>query len=162
MKKRDLQGEDYGFVDPSWSEEDLGYYEMTNSLLRRAYSLYLEKKIGDGPKILDEVLRRAGKPERLKAFLDGVDFDESDLESLNLFYVSNKMKLNPKDVFQDRKSKQKLLKNIFNYSALVSGKDSSTGEINYEPLDSCKDERIGKVFLSKYEKGRTLDRLIRD
>lgn len=88
MKKKDFQGKDYGFMDPSWEEEDLVYYEMSNSLLRRAYNLYVEKKVGDGPKILDETLRRAGKPERLKDFLNGVDFQESDLESLDLFLSS--------------------------------------------------------------------------
>lgn len=160
--KRDLLGEDYGFVDPSWREEDFGYYEMSNYFLRRAYNLYIEEGIGDGPKIADEVLRRAGKPERLKAFLNGVDFDESDLKSLNLYYFSNKLKINPENIFEDRERKQKLLDNILNYSALVSGKDELTGKIRYEPLESCEDERVGKVFLSRYKKGKKLDKLIKD
>ena len=162
MKKKDLQGEDYGFMDPSWGEEDLGYYEMSNSFLRRAYNLYVEKKVGDGPKILDEILRRAGKPERLKAFLKGVDFDESDLNSLNLFYASNKMRVNSEDASQDRGRKQDLIKKVFKYSVLISGKDSLTGKIKYLPLKNCKDERINAVFLSRYKKGKDLDKLIRD
>lgn len=160
-KKRALCGEDYGFMDSSWREEDNGYYEMSNSFLRRAYDLYVEENVGDGPKILDEVLRRAGKPERLKAFLNGVEFEEGDLMSLDLFYLSNEMKINPKKIFQDKEKKQGLLKNIFKYSALIVGKDKLTGKIKYKPLNSCKDERIGKVFFSKYERGKTLDELIK-
>ncbi len=154
--KKEFVGENYGFPI------DHIYYGLSNSNLREAYEECILNRSEEGPLIINEILRRCGGSKYFKAFLKGVNFGESDWDSLKLFNISRQMKINYKDIFENQNTKRYLLKNKIHYSALRSGKNKKTGKIVYEPIDSCKGSRIGKVFQRICERGEKLERIINE
>jgi len=155
MKKK-LFGKDYGFPI------DSACYELSNSNLRKEYEECILNKSEAGPLIVDEILRRCGGSKYFKAFLKGIDFGESDWDSLKLFKISREMKINFENIFEDQNTKRYLLKNRIHYKVFISGRDEITGKIIYEPIDSCKGTRIGRVFQRVCEKGKKLEKIINE
>ncbi|HIH52140.1 MAG TPA: hypothetical protein HA284_01235 [Nanoarchaeota archaeon] len=148
--KSELFGKDYGLPIDSF------YYQLSNSALRREYREEIPTQSDEGPLIVSEILRRCGNSKYFKIFLEGVDFNEFDRHSLELFQISQLMNLDYENIFKEPEKKRSLLKHNLNYDVLITGKDKLTKEKICELIEKCNKYRVGRVFQSVCRKGKSL------